>query len=77
MERVSIGSLLDIKIFEIPTEGDFYSKVNLFIPRREIRSIYSRDSIEVSFHLLNFGLGNVYWISKTDWVYRVFLPENV
>ena len=28
--------------------------------------------IEVSFHLLNFGLERVYWTSKTYTVYRVF-----
>ena len=48
-----------------------------FIPRREIRSISSRGLIEVSFHLLNFGLDRVYWTSKTYKVYRVFLRENV
>ena len=56
----------------------------MFIPRREIRSISSKGSIEVSFHLLNFGVGKVYWISKTNKVYRVLFllkmfypPEGV
>ena len=53
----------------------FYSKC--FIPRREMRSISSRGSIEVCFHLLNFVLGNVYWISKNYKIYRVFLRKNV
>ena len=47
-----------------------------FIPRREIRSISSRGPIEVSFHLLNFGLERVYWTSKTYRVYRVFFARK-
>ena len=43
-----------------------------FIPGREIRSISSRGPIEVSFHLLNFGVERVYRTSKTYMVYRVF-----
>ena len=47
-----------------------------FIPRREIRSISSRGPIEVSFHLLNFGLERVYWTSKSYRVYRVFFARK-
>ena len=61
-----------------PKAGWLYILTTLvFIPRREIRSISSRGPIEVSFHLLNFGLERVYWTSKTYMVYRVFLRENV
>ena len=48
----------------------------IFIRRMEIRSISSRGLIEVSFHLLNFGLERVYWTSKTYMVYRVFFARK-
>ena len=42
-------------------------------------TLHSRVPKEVQLFLLMsyFGLGKVYWISKTDRVYRVFLRENV
>ena len=62
---------LNLKKAGVSPSRVFFAR-KCFIPRREIRSISCRGPIEVSFHLLNFGLERVYWTSKTYRVYRVF-----